>query len=134
MALGTLTRGCESANKQKEQSFLSHPAAAQGWLVPARRSGEERVGPRRCYEASPRELSRTAPPLRICDQIVLVTTSSCGRCWVLQRIKCCEKQLWCSLILPTRITGKQLSHATAGMALNICMPGVLPSFNLFIFH
>lgn len=49
-----------------------------------------------CYEAAPREFSGRAPPLRIYDPIVLVTTSY-GSVWVLQRITCGGKQVWCSV-------------------------------------
>lgn len=108
--------------QQAEGPELSQPSCSSTGFL---QGGAERDGRGRggacCYESSPRELSARAPPLRIHDQIVLVTTSSFGRCWVLQRIECCEKQLWCSLILPTRITGKQLSQTISGMALNICM-------------
>lgn len=129
VVLGRSPEAARAPTSRRSRAFSA--ILQQQHRVPARRSGEERVGPRCCYESSPRGLSGSAPPLRIRDQIVLATTSSY---WVLQRIKCCEKQLWWSLILPTRITGKQLSHATSAMALNICMPGLLPSFDLFIFH
>lgn len=129
VVLGRSPEAARAPTSRRSRAFSAILQLAQGSCT----EGAERIGWDHvcCYESSPRG---RAPPLRIPDRIVLVTTSSCGRCWVLQRIKRCDKQLWCSLILPTRITGKQLSHAPSGMALDICMPRVLPSFNLFIFH
>lgn len=89
-----------------------------------------------CHESSPREFSGRAPPLRIHDQIVLVTTSSRGRCEGPPRMTCCEKQVGCSVSLSfcPRESSENNFHTAHPEWMEYLDGGVLPSFNLFIFH
>lgn len=87
--------------QQAEGPKLSQPSCSSstGFWGDARAVVTPARGADCCYESSPRGFSGTASPLRIHDQIVFVTASSYGRCPVLQRIMCCEKQVWCSISL-----------------------------------
>lgn len=82
-----------SCSSSSSTGFCRHTRRT---VAPALRSGRYRLGGLCCYESSPRRFSGSAPPLRIHDSIVFVTTSY-GRFWVPQRITGSGKQLWCSV-------------------------------------